>query len=426
MTRWFSVLAPLALAGLLAPGPGCSGVQEQEEAKARLFNRINFLFVQFNDAWVEPNEARQASVRAELVRLVGQRFDEVAAGLSSEDKSQQVFAAFALGFSRNRAAVGLLEGAVRSPVPAVRANAAAALGMLGFEDISERPFADLLKDPEPVVRQGALVGLCLLLGENRDRGLLGAIHEKLQDPVMDVRNDALILLRKLKRKESVPVILERPVKDADPLVRANAAATLGAMGPNALEATPALIEMLRDDVPKVVESAWVALKAVHQKDFDRSYGSWRGWYEDELQHHYTCLEHKDVSLPVPGECPTCKVKLERLPRDSGKKSQAPAGPFTCPDHPEVLTSTPGKCGRTHCGKELVPQKPESLLYACPEHPDILTTTPARCGKPGCGKDLVRRDPHPTYYVCPLHTEVLTTTPAKCGKPGCGKELVPKN
>jgi len=207
-------------------------------------------------------------------------------------------------------------------------------------------------------------------------------------------------------------------------VRANAAATLGAMGAKAQDATPVLIEMLRDDVPKVVESAWVALKAIHQKDFDRSYGSWRGWYDEEAQHLYTCLDHKEVSQNSPGECPKCKAKLERLPIETIRKSRAPEGPFACPDHHEVLTSTPGKCGRPGCGRELLYRRPEPVFYVCPDHPEVVTATPSRCGKPDCGKELVPREAGLKVYSCPTHPEVQTATPGKCGKSGCGKDLAP--
>jgi hypothetical protein len=418
-------LASFGVALLLASSGGCSSAGAQEEARLRLFNRIALLFERYNAALGMQGEVMPVAVGAEITRLVDERFGEVAEGLTGEDPRLQSDAAFALGFSKKREAVGLLVKAVRNPAPAVRANAAASLGMLAFEDVPIPPFLELLKDPDPLVRQAALFGLRPLLSEGRDRGLRDEIHEKLSDPVMDVRNEALILLRKLKKKESVPVILERSIKDADPLVRANAAAALGAMGPVALDATPALIEMLRDDVPKVVESAWVALKAIHLRDFDRSYGSWRGWYDEEILNVYVCLDHKDVSQPVPGECPRCKSKLDRIPRDTFRKTRVSEEAFSCPDHPEVLTSTTGKCGWAGCGKELVPRKPPAPLYTCPVHAEILTTTPAKCGKPGCGKELVPREADPTIYACPSHPEVQTTTPGKCGKAGCGKDLAPK-
>lgn len=419
------ILASLGALTLLAAAGGCSSAGEREESRLRLFNRIALLFERYNAALGTQDEVLPAAIGAEISRLVDEHFDEVSEGLAGGDPRQQGDAAFALGFSKKREAADLLLKAVRLPTPEVRANAAASLGLLGQDGVPSEAFLDLLKDPEPAVRQAALFGLRPLLSQGRDRGLLDAIHAKLSDPVMDVRNEALILLRKLKKKESIPLILERSVRDADSLVRANAAAAMGAMGPAAMEATPALIEMLRDDVPKVVESAWVALKAIHSKDLDRSYGSWRGWYDEEMQHVYVCPDHKDVCSPMPGECPRCQGRLDRIPRETYRKTRVSADAYACPDHPEVLTSTPGKCGRPGCGRDLVARKPEPSLYACPAHPEVQTFTPGFCGKPGCGKELVLQKSAPTVFVCPQHPEVVTTTPGKCGREGCGKDLVPR-
>jgi HEAT repeat protein len=86
------------------------------------------------------------------------------------------------------------------------------------------------------------------------------------------------------------------------MVRASAALALGAIGREAKESTPFLIELLKDEYHRVVEGAWIALNKIHEKDFDRSYATWRDWYEDEQRVHYTCLEHKEVSEPSPGVC----------------------------------------------------------------------------------------------------------------------------
>jgi hypothetical protein len=142
-----------------------------------------------------------------------------------------------------------------------------------------------------------------------------------------------------------------------------------------------------------VEATWAALNRIHEKDFDRSYATWRDWYEDEQKVHYTCLEHKEVSELNPGLCPKCRNRLERINREGLRKLEpppaiVPPGLYVCPDHPEILTTTPTKCGKPGCGKDLVLKKPDPVIYTCPDHPEILTTTPTKCGKPGCAKDLV--------------------------------------
>jgi hypothetical protein len=380
-------LAPLLL---LAPA-ACSSGPSEEERTLGLFHAVAYAFEKYNAEYALQNGAGVERVAVEMRRLVDENFDRVVEGLASPDPQRQADAAFALGFSKNPGAQAVLSGAAGAGVPEVRGNALAALGMLGRRDAPMEVYARALRDPAEPVRTGALFGLRNLLGEASEvgsNGLLDLVHEKLSDPEMRVRNEALILLRRLKRKESLPFLLGRPVRDLDPLVRSNAALTVAALGREAAPATPHLIEMLRDEHSKVVESAMVALNHIHEKDFDRSYGTWRDWYEDEQRHFYTCAEHRELILAAPGDCPTCRKRLERLPRDPGRKADLGAVVYGCPDHPEVQTTAPARCGKPGCGKELAPRKPEAVPHSCPEHPEVVTTGPAKCGKAGCGKDLV--------------------------------------
>ena len=139
-------------------------------------------------------------------------------------------------------------------------------------------------------------------------------------------------------------------------------------------------------------AAYTALNRIHGKDFDRSYGTWHDWYEDELRHHYLCLEHKEAVSSSPGECPTCRKKLERVQKDTLKRTEPVPTFFACPDHPEIQTTTPATCGKPGCSKALVPSKPPPAIYRCPEHAEILTSSPAVCGRPGCGKALLPVNP----------------------------------
>lgn len=400
----------------------CSSGPSSEEVTLDLFSRIAFLFEHYNGALGNQDPLRLEGVTSELRRVVLAHYPRVLEGLSSADPVIRADAAFALGFSKERGAAGPLAAAASDPESPVRSNAIASLGMLGFEEVPTEPFAKAVDDPVREVRMAALFGLRPLVDETKDRGLLAKIHGKLSDPDMNVRNEALILLRKMKRKESVEILVGKPLRDPDPLVRSNAALTLGVIGANALGANPFLIEMLRDEDSKVVDSAWRSLNRINDKDFDRSYATWRDWYEDEQRHFYTCFEHRERVSTLPGECPECRKKLERLPKDGGKKAEPPPVVYGCPEHPEVLTTAPSKCGR--CGRELVVRRPDPAAYHCPEHPDVVTSTPARCGRTGCGKDLVLRKPETLSFVCPDHSEVVTTTPGLCGRPNCAKALVP--
>jgi len=373
----------------------CAGSPE-DDRNERVVDRAAFLFRHYSEAQKKQDAQMLTVLRGDLRKLNVEAIDVLIRILAERNQEAQGYAAFALGFSSNRAAIAPLAQAIDSPEETVRGNAIAALGQLGFNDAPLEPFRKLLKDPLPEVRQAALFGLTWMVDPKNDLGMLGDVHACLNDSDVHVRAEALIVLRKMRRKESVTPILAGPVKDTEPLVRTSAAITLGAMGRDAQEATPFLVEMLKDEHHRVVEGAWSALNKIHDKDLDRSYSTWRDWYEDEQKVHYTCLEHKEISEIGPGVCPKCGKRLERMSREGGRKPEAPpvagSGLFTCPEHKEILTTTPSKCGVPGCGKDLVPKKPDPVIYVCPEHQQIITTTPSKCGVPGCGKDLIPRKP----------------------------------
>jgi hypothetical protein len=373
---------------------GC-GTPSEDSRTEEVLERAAFLFGHYAEAQKKQDAQMLSVVRGDLRRLNLESFGVLVRCLASKDQEAQGYAAFVLGFSNEKLAIAPLAEATRHPDETVRGNAIAALGQLGFPDTPVEPFQRLIKDPIARIRQATLFGLTGLAGPKNDAGMLDAVHGCFGDIDMHVRAEALLVARKMKRKDSVAPILASVLKDPEPMVRASAALALGAIGREAKESTPFLIELLKDEYHRVVEASWVALNKIHDKDFDRSYATWRDWYEDEQRVHYTCLEHKEVSEPSPGVCPKCKAKLERVTKDPARKAPTaePAVPpatgyYYCPEHTEIVTTTPAKCGRPGCGKDFVQKKPEPVNYACPEHPEITTLTPAKCGKPGCGRDLI--------------------------------------
>jgi len=386
----FVAVVLIAAFGMEACGPTAEDGRTEE-----VLERASFLFGHYAEAQKKQDTQMLGVVRSDLRKLNGEALPILVKVLASKDQEAQGYAAFALGFSNDRAAMAPLAEATHHPDETVRGNAIAALGQLGFPDTPLEPFQMLIKDPIPHIRQATLFGLAGMSSPKNDFGMLDAVHECFRDVDMHVRAEALLVVRKVRRKESVAPILAGVLKDPEPMVRASAALALGAIGREAKESTPFLIEMLKDEVHRVVEAAWVALNKIHDKDFDRSYATWRDWYEDEQKVHYTCLDHREVSEPSPGVCPKCKAKLERMTRDTARKTPAPepgvvssSGLYVCPEHAEIVTTSPSKCGKPGCGKDLVPKKPDPVVYSCPEHPEITTLGPSKCGKPGCGKDLI--------------------------------------
>jgi hypothetical protein len=391
MTRF-----PLALL-LLAP-LGLWGCAESEEAEfdSDVLLRARILFKNFSGAYAAADSQAVGAIRNDFRRLNAEAGGVLLGALHSKSEEDQGYAAFALGFSDSQAAVAPLVLATSHRNETIRGNAIVGLGNLGFQDLPMEPFIRLMKDPYPRVRQAALFAISLLPLDKDSRNLQSDIYARLSDSDWHVRNEASIVLRRMKRPDSVTAILEGPLKDSEPVVRASAALALGAIGRDAREATPFLIELLKDTDHRVVDGAWTALNRIHDKDFDRSYSTWRDWYEDEQKIYYCCPDHRDVLENAPGKCPKCGRRLERMNRDVLRKADSfplsSSGFFVCPEHPDIITTTPAKCGVPGCGRDLVPKRPDPVIYVCPDHPTNVTTTPAKCGKPGCGKDLIPQKP----------------------------------
>ena len=243
---------------------GCSSGPSDEQLTLDLFNRIALLFVRYNSALDNQDPRGLEGWTTEIRRLVAAQHPRIVAGLASSDSVVRADAAFALGFSKERAAISPLVTAASDPAVEVRSNAIASLGMLAVEGVPTEPFEKALVDPEWRVRVAALFGLRPLVDEKNDRGLLGRIHEKVADPDVNVRNEATILLAKLRRPQSVEVLTGKAVRDVDPRVRGNAAVTLGVIGAPAMAANPFLVEMLRDEDSKVVDLARDALNRINE------------------------------------------------------------------------------------------------------------------------------------------------------------------
>lgn len=258
------------LTGCFGPPPDL----ERELVEAVAEHRLRF------DAALDSQEAFRVEVETEaLGRLAQANFVSLLAALASADPAHQEAAAFALGFSRNRAAAVPLAEATESERPALRAFAVAALGMLGCRDVPLEPFRKRLGDGAWQVRHAALFGLRTLASPATPAWLVEAVQGCLADSVMDVRNEAVLVLGRAGGAASVDAIASRSLKDPEALVRQNAARALGAIGKPAGKATPALIESLRDEDTRVVDAAWTSLRWIHGVDLDRSFESWRDWYE---------------------------------------------------------------------------------------------------------------------------------------------------
>ena len=213
------------------------------------------------DEALDSQDAFRVEVEAATIaRLARERFPELLQGLASSDPALQDASAFALGFSRHRGAIDPLTAATASARPALRSFAIAALGMLGLREVPMEPFRKLIDDEDPHVRLSALFGLRHLAGPGCPTPVLQAVHARLSDPSMGIRNEAVLVLGKVGGAAALEMLLARPIRDPESLVRQNVARALGTVRGPAERIAPALRELLNDEDPGVVRAAETSLR----------------------------------------------------------------------------------------------------------------------------------------------------------------------
>ncbi len=334
---------------------GCAGGPSLEEARNTFYDELFKRLTLWNGA-LNTIDRSQADRWAEEIRLlVSPRYEWIAAdALEDKDVERRNLAVWGLGFADQRGpAADVLKRALKDPVPPIRS--AAAFG-IGRQDQPDPPFDDLfamLDDSRPNLRQAALFALKTLLKPGQDRGQLPKILSMLEDMSPDVRSEAVLVLRQLKMKPALHSLLKVGLNDEWFLVRYNAALAVGMYGSEAAEeATPWLIEALKDGEAAVVEASWWALKRITTRDFDRLYTTWRDWYDEEQKKwQFVCKAHPSIVKDAAGACPDCGKPLEKQLRPTRPK---PAEQWTCPTHPEVVSASPGQCAK--CKADLVPKK----------------------------------------------------------------------
>ena len=108
------------------------------------------------------------------------------------------------------------------------------------------------------------------------------LTQALQDEAEAVRWAAVGALRRTEPKaiDALPALIEVLAENENVKVRQAAAAALGGIGPEATEAIPALIQALEDEDAQVREAAIGALKNITGQDFGLP-GLWRQWWKEQ-------------------------------------------------------------------------------------------------------------------------------------------------
>lgn len=311
----------------------------------------------FNSALASQDVVTIANLRRSITRNAEPRAGMMLRDLDHVDNDRRLLAIFGLAFVPAPAIqerLGMLLGDVN---PLIRSSAAASIGMQNLPGASPVPLLQLLEDPDDRVRQAALFGIWQIVKRGDDKGTLPAVMQRLTDDVPTVRSEAYVVLRVIALSSTMPTLVEKGLKDSFEVARMNAATALGAMGPDAYDAVPALIEGLRDPVHEVVLACWHALRRITGLDMDRSYHRWRDWNDKEKNLYvYVCSQHSDVSQKRPGTCPKCGTALKREFIVTGPDvgSGKVTGHYACPNHADVRATVPMIC--LQCGERLVPTK----------------------------------------------------------------------
>ena len=228
--------------------------------------------------------------------------EALAAALKDQDALVRRSAAFALGnFGTSaKSALGALETALASDTsPAVRQNIAWALGKIGPESVTSLKAA--LRDPDPVVQRDAaksiglfkdevarkalpeLVACCQVKNSQvrsaalnvlisildvEDKKAAASIAEALDDPDLEVKQNAALALSNLGGKEAVraiPILLDALKQKANKELRGQAAVAIYNIGPEAEAAVEPLIQALADDDRDLRMKAATALGGIGHK-----------------------------------------------------------------------------------------------------------------------------------------------------------------
>lgn len=135
---------------------------------------------------------------------------------------------------------------------------------------------------------------------------------------------------------------------------------------------------------------------------------------------YGCPMHSEVVKKKKGNCPECRMKLEK--REFYEV-------YVCPmKECSHISEKGGKCCGMKLNKKLMSSEEFDKLiqvpveYICPMHPEVISSEAGNC--PKCGMKLEKKtrpeSEERLTYFCPMHPKVSSDKPGSCFK--CGMKL----
>src|SRR5262245_38044107 len=194
-------------------------------------------------------QVREQAVIGLGIREDGRLAEPLTAALTDSEWQVREQAAIALGRMDDERAVKPLLRALTDSEWAVREQAARSLGVTGQGQAVE-PLINALRDPHEEVREAAAKSLGLI----GDRRALEPLNQALQDANEKVRKKAAEALGLLKQSGGDSSMSMNALHSSNATERAMAACSLGRLG--AVDAIPALIDLLGDDTPIRPINCW--------------------------------------------------------------------------------------------------------------------------------------------------------------------------
>lgn len=243
--------------------------QSQEDD---LLMHIDALLQKWQQAQRKQDHAVAMHTEKELEEISRGHFSFLIKSLNSDKSS---IAAMALGFSSDIRAIPSLEDSLQHGNLMTRCNAAMALGHIGSDNVTMDVLTKILaqEDEDEDVRAMVAFAIAQCTRHDKDFGSLSTLHKVLSDRSSLVKNNAIIALRKIGKKESGKNILATTINDEHPIVRYNSLLALLNVS-DWDTAKIAIVKRMRDPMEDVAHTAFQVATILSGKKYGEDVAKW--------------------------------------------------------------------------------------------------------------------------------------------------------
>lgn len=268
----------------------CSGSPEEYKADTwkweNVYANLDKMRIEIDRAIDEADENQLLTLIENTARRVEPHVARMVKESNTKDPVARKYIAFGLGFAQDKSVVPVLIRLAGDTIPEVRALAMMSLGMLGTRKIITiadvaPDFERFIGDSNKEVRKAALAALRELVRKETELPFLDKIHEALENPDPEIRNEAVRVLSAQASEKSFEPILTKVFVDMReaPLVKVNSCIALKNTGKE--KAIPYLVLALKDENHFVVSAAHQCLMEITGQRFAASYQIWDEWYKQQ-------------------------------------------------------------------------------------------------------------------------------------------------